>query len=71
MNYFVVTHGHIAFFEQYESALEFKRDFNGEIFNIWGLTQGIALHTLDIPETGESWFKNAKLIRPKIKGEAG
>lgn len=37
MNYFVVAHGHIAWFEQYETARAFARDFEGIHFNYWGL----------------------------------
>lgn len=63
MNYFVVSYGHIAFFEQYEPALAFKRDFNGEIFNIAGLIHGSIPDTSDIPEADENWFRNARLVR--------
>lgn len=40
MNYFVVTQGHIAWFEQFEPALEFCKDFNGLIFSYYGMTWG-------------------------------
>jgi hypothetical protein len=45
MNYAVVTKGHIAFFDQYEAALEVARDFNGIILNMWGLIASrLAIH---------------------------
>lgn len=37
-HYFVVCYGHISFFHQYEEACQFAKDFDGKVFNSWGLT---------------------------------
>jgi hypothetical protein len=36
MNYFVPVLGHLAWFEQYEAAREFAKDFGGHVHNYWG-----------------------------------
>jgi hypothetical protein len=43
MNYIVVTQGHIALFDQHDMARAFAADFDGQVFNTWGLLEAAAL----------------------------